>query len=305
MELPQLIILGVLLLMAVILAAKVYFLHRSAEEIAKAFHDIRTSDTNTLISVSSRDPYMRRLAADINLELRLLRKERRRCQQGDLELKEAVAGLSHDLRTPLTALIGYLDLLEQEENGETVRRYLSQIRNRTEALKDLTEELFQYSVIVSTEKYRERERISLGAVLAESAAGFYGVLKEKGITPDIRMPEEEVFVYANRDGLLRIFGNIISNAVKYSDGDLKITLHPDGRITFANHASGLDEVEAARLFERFYTVENGSGSTGLGLSIARTLTEQMGGQIGACREDDCFVIWAAFLRTEDGKEKFV
>ena len=117
MELPQLIILGVLLLMAVILAAKVYFLHRSAEEIAKAFHDIRTSDTNTLISVSSRDPYMRRLAADINLELRLLRKERRRCQQGDLELKEAVAGLSHDLRTPLTALIGYLDLLEQEEKA--------------------------------------------------------------------------------------------------------------------------------------------------------------------------------------------
>ena len=150
MELPPLIILAVLLLTAVILAAKVYFLHRSAEEIAKAFHDIRTSDTNTLISVSSRDPYMRRLAADINLELRLLRKERRRCQQGDLELKETVAGLSHDLRTPLTALIGYLDLLEQEENGETVRRYLSQIRNRTEALKDLTEETggnyrFEYS----------------------------------------------------------------------------------------------------------------------------------------------------------------
>ena len=117
MELPQLIILAVLLLTAVILAAKVYFLHRSAEEIAKAFHDIRTSDTNTLISVSSRDPYMRRLAADINLELRLLRKERRRCQQGDLELKETVAGLSHDLRTPLTALIGYLDLLEQEEKA--------------------------------------------------------------------------------------------------------------------------------------------------------------------------------------------
>ena len=67
-------------------------------------------------------------------------------------MKEAVAGLSHDLRTPLTALIGYLDLLEQEENGETVRRYLSQIRNRTEALKDLTEELFQYSVAASSQE---------------------------------------------------------------------------------------------------------------------------------------------------------
>ena len=164
MELPQLIILGVLLLMAVILAAKVYFLHRSAEEIAKAFHDIRTSDTNTLISVSSRDPYMRRLAADINLELRLLRKERRRCQQGDLEFKEAVAGLSHDLRTPLTALIGYLDLLEQEENGETVRRYLSQIRNRTEALKDLTEELFQYSVAASSQELHPEPVDVVGAL---------------------------------------------------------------------------------------------------------------------------------------------
>ena len=180
MELPQLIILGVLLLMAVILAAKVYFLHRSAEEIAKAFHDIRTSDTNTLISVSSRDPYMRRLAADINLELRLLRKERRRCQQGDLELKEAVAGLSHDLRTPLTALIGYLDLLEQEENGETVRRYLSQIRNRTEALKDLTEELFQYSVAASSQELHP-EPVDVVGALEESLLSFYGVMQEKGI----------------------------------------------------------------------------------------------------------------------------
>ena len=177
MELPQLIILGVLLLMAVILAAKVYFLHRSAEEIAKAFHDIRTSDTNTLISVSSRDPYMRRLAADINLELRLLRKERRRCQQGDLELKEAVAGLSHDLRTPLTALIGYLDLLEQEENGETVRRYLSQIRNRTEALKDLTEELFQYSVAASSQELHP-EPVDVVGALEESLLSFYGVMQE-------------------------------------------------------------------------------------------------------------------------------
>lgn len=294
-----------LLLVCAGLGIKIVSMRRGADELRLQCGARLAEDTNVGVDIGAMDGRMRALAAELDRQMKDLRQARLRYEQGDAELKKAVTNISHDLRTPLTALCGYMQLLDREQVSPEVREYLDVMKNRIQAMTKLTEELFQYSVIVSTEKYRERERISLGAVLAESAAGFYGVLKEKGITPDIRMPEEEVFVYANRDGLLRIFGNIISNAVKYSDGDLKITLHPDGRITFANHASGLDEVEAARLFERFYTVENGSGSTGLGLSIARTLTEQMGGQIGACREDDCFVIWAAFLRTEDGKEKSV
>lgn len=251
MELPQLIILAVLLLTAVILAAKVYFLHRSAEEIAKAFHDIRMSDTNTLISVSSRDPYMRRLAADINLELRLLRKERRRCQQGDLELKEAVAGLSHDLRTPLTALIGYLDLLEQEENGETVRRYLSQIRNRTEALKDLTEELFQYSVAASSQELHP-EPVDVVGALEESLLSFYGVMQEKGIEPVIHLPEAPVCRSLDISAVNRIFSNIVSNALKYSDGDLFVCMDLDCGISFINTAQNLNAVAVGRMCRKLY-----------------------------------------------------
>ena len=90
----------------------------------------------------------------------------------------------------------------------------------------------------------------------------------------------------NRNALTRIFGNIISNAVKYSDGDLIITLSENGEITFSNHASRLDEIKTGRLFDRFYTVETASAeSTGLGLSIAKVLTEQMGGKIAAEYED--------------------
>lgn len=84
---------------------------------------------------------MRKLAADINVQLRLLRQERHRYQQGDWELKEAVTNISHDLRTPLTAINGYLDLLEREEKSKNVQRYLSQIENRTEVLKSLTERM--------------------------------------------------------------------------------------------------------------------------------------------------------------------
>ena len=133
-----LIIIGILLLIIFALSAKIYFLRKSTQEIAEAFRDRLTADTNTLIDISSRDPYIRKLASEINIQLRLLRKERHRYQQGDLELKEAVTNISHGLRTPLTAISGYLDLLEREEKSETTQRYLSHIQNRTEVLKNLT-----------------------------------------------------------------------------------------------------------------------------------------------------------------------
>ena len=167
MEHLLLIIIGILLLIIFVLLAKVWFLRKSAQEISEAFRDRLAADTNTLIDISTRDPYMRKLAADINTQLRLLRKERHRYQQGDLELKEAVTNISHDLRTPLTAINGYLDLLEREEKSETVQRYLSQIQNRTEVLKNLTEELFRYSVVTSSQDLKP-ERMDVVRALEES-----------------------------------------------------------------------------------------------------------------------------------------
>lgn len=110
-------------------------IEKSIDEIHTEFQERLSSDTNTLIDISSSDPHLRKLASEINIQLRLLRKERHRYQQGDLELKEAITNISHDLRTPLTAINGYLDLLEREEKSETVHCYLSQIQNRTDVLK--------------------------------------------------------------------------------------------------------------------------------------------------------------------------
>ena len=262
------------------LLAKVYFLRKSAQEIRDAFRARLTEETNTLIDISTRDPYMRKLAADINVQLRQLRKERLRFQNGDRELKEAVTNISHDLRTPLTAICGYLDLLEREDKSETVRRYLSQIAERTEAMKSLTEELFRYSVI-RTEEELTPERLNLCRVLEDNLLSFYGVMQAKGIVPQISLPEEPIWRTLDKAALNRIFSNIISNAVKYSDGDLTVMLTADGTITFSNQAKALTSVEVGRLFERFYTVESGRSSTGLGLSIAKVLTEKCGGQITA------------------------
>lgn len=294
MEHLLLIIIGILLLIIFVLVAKIYFLHKSAQEICDAFRDRLTADTNTLIGISTRDPYMRKLAADINVQLRLLRKERHRYQQGDLELKEAVTNISHDLRTPLTAINGYLDLLEREEKSENVQRYLAQIQNRTEVLKNLTEELFRYSVVTSTQELK-LERMDIVRALEESLLSFYGVMQEKGIQPEIELPEEPVFRELDAGAVNRIFSNIISNALKYSDGDLSVVMDKNGCVTFSNTAHNLNAVTVGRLFDRFYTVKASRNSTGLGLSIAKVLTERMGGNISAHYQNEMLYVTINFI----------
>lgn len=118
-------------------------------------------------------------------------------------------------------------------------------------------------------------------VLEESILSYYAVLNEHGITPDIYITENPVVRNISRQSLSRVFANLLNNAVKYSDGDLQITMTDDGIITFANKSAELNEVQTERLFDRFYTIENARKSTGLGLSIAKILIEQMNGTISA------------------------
>lgn len=275
------ILCAVLFLTVVILLIKIALLHKAIDEVRTEMNAKLEIDTNTLISVSGGDRHIRRLAADLNGQLRLLRKERRRFQNGDLELKEAVTNVSHDLRTPLTAICGYLDLLEKEDKSEAAERYLSVIRNRAEALKQLTEELFCYSVITSPSSSIKSDEVDLNSVLEESISAYYAALKGCGIVPEISIPEQRIIRRLDRNALSRVFGNIISNAVKYSDGDLKIVLSETGEIVFSNAAARLDEVQVGKLFDRFYTVEAARKSTGLGLSIAKAFVERMNGTITA------------------------
>lgn len=274
---------------AVIFAVKCFMMKRSAREIREKMAEKLSEDTNTLIDISSWDKDMRELAAALNDELAKLREERRLCKQGDTELKDAVTNISHDLRTPLTAMCGYLDLLEREEMSESVRQYLEQIENRTEVMKQLTEELFRYSVVAAAKEF-DLERLCVNDVLEESLASFYGAISQQGITPKITITERRIERITDRSALTRVFGNIITNALKYSSGDLLVEMTEECVITFANSSDNLGKISAERLFDRFYTVETGNNSTGLGLSIAKLLVEQMKGGISAeIRGDKLFI----------------
>lgn len=286
MEIWLWVSIGILIAIIIALLVKIHILQKSVKEIEIAFADRLVTDTNILIDISSSDKNVRRLANTINGQLRKLRTERRRFQQGDLELKNAVTNISHDLRTPLTALSGYLELLEQEEKSESVNRYIEIMKDRVDILTQLSEELFRYSVIISTKDNITKEQVIINTVLEESIAAFYTVLTERNIVPDIQISEIKVMRMLDRSALSRVFSNLISNVIKYSDGDLKIVLSENGEIVFSNMASGLDEIQVGRLFDRFYTVEAARKSTGLGLTISKTLVEQMKGTISAIYENN-------------------
>ena len=236
---------------------------------------------------------MRHLASEIARQLIELRRQRRQYISGDRELKEAVTNISHDLRTPLTAICGYLELLEAEEMTDNTRRYVEQISNRTEALKALTEELFRYSVISSVSDL-SYEKVNVGRVLEDTLISFYGAFEQKNITPNISLPDSVMIRTLDKSALSRIFGNIISNALKYSDGDFSVTMSDAGEIIFSNTASELSSVDVGKLFDRFYTVDSARKSTGLGLSIAKLLTERMGGSISADYKGNILSITLSF-----------
>lgn len=300
MELWCIVLICSLALAALCLLAYLLVLRHSLREAAEELDEKLRTDTNTLISISSGDRAVQSLVTHINRQLQALRRERLRLHSGNAELTAAVTNISNDLRTPLTALCGYLDLLEQEPQTEAAARYLAVIRERTDAMRALTEELFRYSVLTATADELHTEPVCLNDVLEQSLAAAYGALSARGITPSVQLPEEKVIRPLDATALRRVFDNILSNAAKYSDGDLAVVLTPDGEVTFSNRASALSRVEAARLFDRFYTVDSTRGSTGLGLSIAKLLTEKLHGTISADYENETLRICIAFPTEKQG-----
>lgn len=290
------IALGICIIIICILLLKIYMMKKSVREIRTDFGDRANLDSNVLIGVSSRDRDIRALTNDMNHTIAKLRRSYHKYNEGDRELRNAITNISHDIRTPLTAICGYLALMKKLDNSDEMNRYIKIIDERSQHMKKLTEELFAYSLIMNSEDTVELEDVSLNKTLEDCIMEYYGALTERGITPTVDITEKKIVRKLDKTHIDRAISNVISNAIKYSDGDFDIKLTDDGTMIFSNKASGMTSVEAARLFDRFYTVETGRNSTGLGLSIARTFVEQMGGEIGAKYEDGRLSISISFPR---------
>lgn len=298
---PVLIVICVLLAIALTLAViKIVLLRRGFDELTENIEDQVSGKTQIPVTLTTSDPHARHTAEILNRELKNLDRERNEYLDGNRKVAEAVTGISHDIRTPLTAINSYLDLMADEKDEALKAQYLERIKNRTLSLSDLADELFKYSTSTDPERYPVQtenivsEPIDICRVLEECMLSFYAGFKKRGIEPDIEIPDEPVFVLCEKKSANRIFENIIGNAIKYANNDLKVKLDPKGQVIFSNPAPDLTPVSAAKLFDRYFTVNEGHASTGLGFSIAKELITRNNGTIEADLKDGILMITVSF-----------
>lgn len=273
------IIISILIFILMILIVKILLFRKSIRKITVDLIRILKSDTNNLLAITTGDKEIAKLANTLNTELKYLRKQKLQYENGNQELKRSITNISHDIRTPLTAISGYIDLIKENKNKQKQEKYINIVERKTNDLIDLTEQLFDYSKTIDNIPNIKKEKICINELLEESIANFYTKFKEKNVTPIIRMSNKKIYKTIDKNTIIRVFENIISNAIKYSGGDFELLLDDNGKIIFSNKATLLDVTTVEKIFDRYYTVENAKKSTGLGLSIAKQLVELNGGDI--------------------------
>lgn len=276
------IIIVLLFLLLMLLLLKLYFIKKSLKLISESITDILETETNALISISSQYKDILKLTKKLNVELKKLRIQKLQCINGNQELKNLMTNISHDLRTPLTAISGYIELLYKHiEQGDKKIEYLKIIDLKTKELISLTEQLFYFTKTLEREPKIRKENICINNLLEEVLVSYYSVFNKTKIKPQINICEKKIYKEIDADLIIRVFENILSNVFKYSKGLFRVELLENGKIIFTNNANSLDAIQVKKIFNRYYTVENAKKSTGLGLSIAKQLIELNNGKISA------------------------
>ena len=268
----------VLSILVITLFLRVVAINNEIDYISRDFGDILEKDTNILLSLSSGERSLKRLVDSLNKEIKVLLSLKREYSKGIFDVKKSAENIAHDIRTPLTAVKGYVNLLEKEDLSEEGRKYLEIIKSRVDYMKDMTEELF-LSLSMKSRGVVTLSDIDAKSILEEALVSYLVEFEKKDIIPRVVTPKDKVIIKADSKALYRIYVNIISNALKYSEGEFRVEMDEKGNTTFSNYAPNMNSVEANRLLDRYYTISDAKASSGIGLSISKEIVEEMGGSM--------------------------
>ena len=283
-----------LVLIIIFLIYYIIGINISIKEIEDNLDIILNNDTNKLITISTNNKRLNRLTANLNTGLRKIRRLEITYKNGNKELQESITNISHDLRTPLTAIKGYIDIIKKEKSKKKIVEYLKIIENKSEDLVILTEQLYDYSKSLDLKDNLKKEKVCINDILEDTILSYYALIKKKNITPEINITTKRIYRKIDKNMATRILENIISNTIKYTDEDIKITLLDNGKIIIKNKSHVLDNTTVNKMFDRYYTIESGSNTSGIGLSIAKQLVKINGGKITAKYSQEYLIVELEF-----------
>lgn len=287
---------GFLSILVIGLILYLIFILRQLRSINRQLSKRLSEQTRQPISLQLVSKELNDLAIHINQCLQAEETLRLKGIREEKSFKEMITNISHDLRTPLTAIKGYHQLLAQTELSDDQQKKLEIAQKHANELGLLVERFFEYSYLVNAEPALDRKRINLTNLVAECLAASVPVLEEHKLAVQLE-ESPPIYVLADQERITRIIHNLIRNAIQHSAGTLHISLYEADQaiLSFRNSIRSGYNIDVKRLFDRFYTGDQArSSSTGLGLSIVKLLAEQLGGGTDAALLDGCLEIRVHF-----------
>lgn len=280
-------------ILSVILIVILAAYRRQVKNTCRHLAFLKEQETNLRLRGELPFRELNELADQVNEVLNTTWKLQKETKQGAQNLKEAITNISHDIRTPLTSLDGYFQLLQTAETEEERKQYLAVIRGRIQSLKSMLEELFTYTKLQNESFQLDMETLDFKKCVCDTLFSFYNDFTARGIVPQIELCEERIELMGNNEALSRVVQNMVKNMLEHGSDEVRIRLWTEGnRACFfcENKVEHPEELDISQVFSRFYKADPARthSSTGLGLAIAKGLVEKMKGTMEAELDGDRF-----------------
>lgn len=284
-----LLVLCIIVLVSIVLYQQFTFrtgIQTKLKEISEKLREITDTDSDEKILVFTDNKELMELAAQINRLLEKHLKVKADYRHSEISFKKMLSNISHDIKTPMTVILGYLEIMQMKETN--IKEMLAKTEQKAKSVMELINQFFTLAKLESGDMDIKLTKVDAGEVCRESILDFYEILTNQNFQVDVKIPESPVYVQGNKDALQRILFNLISNAIRYgADGAyLGMTLRTDDKVVYIDvkdKGKGIDKAFAERVFDRLFTMEDSRNrniqGNGLGLTIAKNLALQLGGEI--------------------------
>ncbi|MFC6331646.1 sensor histidine kinase [Paenibacillus septentrionalis] len=296
-------IIAIILLSAALIAQTLYMLiyRNQIKDIGNQLSFISEHQSFKFIHMHMRNKEMYQLVQSCNHLLRSQRELNQKFIQKNEEVNTTIVSLSHDIRTPLTSLGGYLQLAERAEDCEEKSSYIHLALTRMKQITSLVDELFYYTKLQNRQYALELEALDVIDMLHKRLFSVIDEFSRLGKEPDMYLPESPVYIFGNAKALERVFENILSNYFLHGNGNLCIRYEDklgEATLHFTNQVGENHNIEGDKVFTRFYKVDPSRTlhSTGLGLSIVQSLMEKMNGNAKVQVDGNLFCLSATFKK---------